>query len=138
MNRERAETHLRLLAEAELRAAVGAGSVTADRGDASYGRMVRVARALADVHALDYETADAILSDHSTALGARQRSDQARRMMRFRSALGQRAWLARRAGGSQIVADPPNLPDRGAVAHRRAGLPAAATAAAHRHRRRAR
>ena len=113
MNRERAETHLRLLAEAELRAAVGAGSVTADRGDASYGRMVRVARALADVHALDYETADAILSDHSTALGARQRSDQARRMMRFRSALGQRAWLARRAGSSQIVADPPNLANPG-------------------------
>jgi hypothetical protein len=113
MNRERAETHLRLLAEAELRAAVGAGSVTADGGDASYGRMVTVARALADVHALDYETADAILSDHSTALAARQRSDQARRMMRFPSALGQRPWLARRTGGSQIVADPPNLANPG-------------------------
>src|SRR5579864_2154874 len=108
MNRERAETHLRLLAEAELRAAVEAGPVTVDRGDASFARLVTVARALADVHALDYETADAIMSDHTIALGARQRTDQARRMMRFPSALGKRPWLARPGGGSQIVADPPN------------------------------
>src|SRR5579864_9365886 len=108
MNRERAETHLRLLAEAELRAAVEAGPVTVDRGDASFARLVTVARALADVHALDYETADAIMSDHTIALGARQRTDQARRMMRFPSALGKRPALARPGGGSHIVADPPN------------------------------
>jgi hypothetical protein len=108
MNRERAETHLRLLAEAELRAAVEAGPVTVDRGDSSFARLVTVARALADVHALDYETADAIMSDHTIALGARQRTDQARRMMRFPSALGKRPALARPGGGSQIVADPPN------------------------------
>jgi hypothetical protein len=106
MNRERAETHLRLLAEAELRAAIEAGPLTVDRGDSSFGRVIRVARALADVHALDYETADAILADHAIALGARQRSDQARRMMRFPSLLGQRPWLGRPARGSQIVEDP--------------------------------
>jgi hypothetical protein len=48
------------------------------------------------------------MSDHTIALGARQRTDQARRMMRFPSALGKRPALARPGGGSQIVADPPN------------------------------
>ena len=121
MNRERAETHLRLLSEAELRAAATAGPLTADRGDASFGRMVRVARALADVHALDYETADAILSDHAIALGARQRSHQARHMMRFPSALGTRPGLARPPHGSQIVADPPIPAGSGEVGTGQAG-----------------
>ena len=58
MNRERAETHLRLLAEGEMRDALEevppfAGRWPADRSDASFGRMARVARALTDVHALD-------------------------------------------------------------------------------------
>jgi hypothetical protein len=117
MNRERAETHLRLLAEAELRAAATAGPLTADRGDASFGRMIRVARALAGVHALDYETADAILSDHAIALGARQPSHQARHMMRFPSLLGQRPWLGWPARGSQIVADPPSPPGAERTGH---------------------
>jgi hypothetical protein len=81
MNRERAETHLRLLAEAEMREVLqemrpAAGRWTADRGDASMARMARVARALTDVHALDAGTALAILAEFVTALGARQRSDQ--------------------------------------------------------------
>jgi len=60
MNRERAETHLRLLAEAELRAAVHAAPVSggrwpADRSGASFARMARVARALTDVQGVREE-----------------------------------------------------------------------------------
>jgi len=121
MNRERAETHLRLLAEAEMRDALQeaplvAGRWPADRSDASFGRMARVARALTDVHALEVETAEAILADFATALGARQRSDQGRLMMRYESALRTRAsraqWFVRpgapgRPGlGSQAPAGP--------------------------------
>ena len=111
MNRERAEAHLRLLAEAEMRDALQevplfAGRWPADRSDASFARMARVARALTDVHALDIETAEAILADFAAALGARQRSDQGRLMMRYESALRRRAlraqWFAWPAVGSQV------------------------------------
>ena len=111
MNRERAETHLRLLAEAEMRDALQevppfAGRWPADRSDASFARMARVARALTDVHALDIETAEAILTDFAVALGARQRSDQGRLMMRYESALRSRAmraqWFAWPTVGSQV------------------------------------
>ena len=81
MNRERAETQLRLLAEAAMRDALqevrpATGRWTADHSDACIARIARAGRALADVHALDTETAMAILADLSAALGARQRSDQ--------------------------------------------------------------
>ena len=60
MDRERAETHLRVLAEAELRAAIEAapdsgGRWAADRSDASFARMARVARALTDVQGVREE-----------------------------------------------------------------------------------
>lgn len=99
MNPERAETHLRLLAEAEMRDALQevppfAGRWPADRSDASFARMARVARALTDVHALDIETAETILADFAVARGARQRSDQGRLMMRYESTLRSRAMRA--------------------------------------------
>jgi hypothetical protein len=103
MNRERAETHLRLLAEAEMRDALQevpltAGPWRAD-GEARLARVARVARALADVHALDAGTAEAILADYATALGARRRTDR-RLMMWYQPARGLRAQWS--AIGSQL------------------------------------
>jgi len=74
MNRERAETYLRLLAEAELRdparSLAGARS-----GDAPFVSipvaLARAAWALTAVGALDLDTADAILADVELALAAR-------------------------------------------------------------------
>ena len=56
MNRERAETHLRLLAEAELRRATAPGA----QGLAHSGRLSLVAQALIAVGAVDVGTADQI------------------------------------------------------------------------------
>ena len=71
MNRERAETYLRVLAEAELRRAT-----SQPWGDAPQGgyaaRVKRVAQVLAFVGALDEAAADQILDDFELALGARQ------------------------------------------------------------------
>jgi hypothetical protein len=80
MNRERAETFLRLLAEAELRAAAGAapvshGSWSGGSPAAGFPRLGRVAQALTAVHALDVPTAEGILADFALAVGARQHSD---------------------------------------------------------------
>src|ERR1700722_18967126 len=82
MNREHAETFLRLLAEAELREwaprARGAGDAPQARG-AGGGPFVtmpvalpRAAWALTAVGAVDLETAEAILADTDLALGARR------------------------------------------------------------------
>ena len=71
MNRERAETHLRVLAEAELRRATS--QPWGDAPQAGYAaRVKRVAQVLAFVGALDEGTADQILDDFELALGARQ------------------------------------------------------------------
>jgi len=132
MNRERAETHLRLLAEAEMRDALqetppSAGRWPADRSDASFARMARVARALTDVHALDAETAEAILADFATSLGARQRSDQGRLMMRYESALRMRAlraqWFAWPTVGSQVGPGAPGPAGAGSAAPAGRGSP---------------
>ena len=78
MNRERAETYLRLLAEVELRdpARSLAG---AQSGDAPFVivpvALARAAWALTAVGALDLDTADAILADVELALAARIRSE---------------------------------------------------------------
>jgi hypothetical protein len=126
MNRERAEAHLRLLAETELRDALQeapftAGRWPADRSDASFARMARVARALTDVHALEVETAEAVLTDFATALGARQRSDQGRLMMRYETALRKRAsraqWFAWPALGSQVWPGAPGPSGQGSPGH---------------------
>ena len=71
MNRERAETYLRVLAEAELRRATS--QPWGDAPQAGYAaRVKRVAQVLAFVGALDEGTADQILDDFELALGARQ------------------------------------------------------------------
>jgi len=70
---DRAETHLRLVAEAELR--------RARERDASVpvgGRVGRIAEALTAVGAIDAATADAIQDDFELALAGRQRKPPAR------------------------------------------------------------
>ena len=79
MNREGAETYLRLLAEAELRGPMvparrqpwtGPGGSTA--------RLTAVAQALTAVRALDHETVEDILADFDLAVSLRQRADRPR------------------------------------------------------------
>src|SRR5947208_8813939 len=68
MNRERAETHLRQLAEAELRRATAPGA----RCLGHSGRLSLVAQALIAVGAVDVGTADQIQAELDLALAARQ------------------------------------------------------------------
>jgi hypothetical protein len=79
MNREGAETYLRLLAEAELRGPMvparrqpwaGPGGSTA--------RLTAVAQALTAVRALDFETVEDILADFDLAVSVRQPADRHR------------------------------------------------------------
>jgi hypothetical protein len=67
MDRERAETHLRQLAEAELRRATAPGAA----GRRHAGRLPLVAQALIAVGAVDVGTADQIHADLDLALAAR-------------------------------------------------------------------
>ena len=72
MSRERAETHLRLLAEAELRRAT---AWPADGGlldECHSERLEIVAQALHAVHAFDMDAADEIQAELAFALGVRQ------------------------------------------------------------------
>ena len=72
MDRERAETHLRLLAEAELRRAT---SRPADGGlldECHSARLEVVALALHAVHAFDMGAANEIQAELALALGVRQ------------------------------------------------------------------
>jgi hypothetical protein len=72
MNRERAETHLRLLAEAELRRAA---TWPADGGlldECHSARLELVAQALHAVHAFDMADANEIQAELALALGVRQ------------------------------------------------------------------
>lgn len=72
MNRERAETHLRLLAEAELRRAT---TWPADGGlldECHSARLELVAQALHVVHAFDMGAANEIQAELALALGVRQ------------------------------------------------------------------
>jgi hypothetical protein len=77
MNRERAETFLRLLAEAELRDPLARSPTAAGSADSPSVtlpvRVARVAWALTAVGALDIETAEGILADVEFALAARGR-----------------------------------------------------------------
>src|SRR5437773_7404202 len=72
MNRERAETHLRLLAEAELRHAT---TRPADGGlleECHSARLELVAQALHAAHAFDMAAANEIQAELALALGVRQ------------------------------------------------------------------
>ena len=98
MNREGAETFLRRLAEAELRAAVGAGlGEPASRplfspDNPGLPRTARVARALIAVRAVDAETARDILDDYAVALSARQHSDPGPLLVTRQGWIGGRAY----------------------------------------------
>jgi hypothetical protein len=101
MNRERAETYLRLLTEAELRdpalawpppGAVDAPFVTAPI------TLIRAAWALTAVGALDLEAAEAILADAELAVAARRRPEAA-----MASPAGPRLGPRRFAGGRPLA-----------------------------------
>ena len=84
MNRERAETYLRLLAEAELRdpALARRGPASERSADAPFVTapvaLTRAAWALTAVGALDLRTAEAILADAELAVAARHLPDPRR------------------------------------------------------------
>jgi hypothetical protein len=80
MNRERAETFLRLLAEAELRDQAVATPLPGRPADAPFPvpiALPKAAWALIAVGALDPDTAHGILADAELALAARQRTEPA-------------------------------------------------------------
>ena len=110
MNRERAETFLRLLAETELRAACegasGSGAPSpADIPGPRFPRLARVAQALTAVQALDQAAAQGVLDDFVIAIGVRRHTDPGQLLMTrpafTRGRLYARAW--------------PGPPDPGAV-----------------------
>jgi hypothetical protein len=79
MNREHAETYLRLLVEAELRDQALRRSPAARSGGAPFARepiaLTRAAWALTAVGALDLETAEAVLTDAELARATRHRPE---------------------------------------------------------------
>jgi len=82
MNRERAETYLRVLAEAEVRRATSQPWDNAQRAG-SAARVKRAAQVLAFLGALDDGVADQILDDFELALDARQTGHTASILGRF-------------------------------------------------------
>jgi hypothetical protein len=103
MNRERGETYLRVLAEAELRRATSRSWGDAPRAGHA-GRLKRVAQVLALVGALDEGTADQILDDFELAVGARQRGQIASVAGWFTQRAAQRARLSRRVSAPAATA----------------------------------
>lgn len=104
MNRERAETHLRLLAEAELRGPMllpAAGRPPAAPAAVISAALTRAAWALIAVGALDAATANGILGDVELAMAARYRLEPAEAGV-VRSA--SMAWAAKRPGPSRFSA----------------------------------
>ena len=98
MNRERAETYLRLLAEAALRVpALAPRSADAPFVTAPIV-LTRAAWALTAVGALDLRTAEAILADAELAVATRHRPDEA-----VRSSVGPRLGPRRFAGGRPLA-----------------------------------
>jgi hypothetical protein len=80
MNREGAETFLRLMAEAELRGPLAPARPPSWAGGpgGSIARLTAVGLALTSVHALDDETVEDILADFDLAVSLRQRADRPR------------------------------------------------------------
>jgi len=106
MNRERAETYLRLLAEAELRdpaLALSSAGPPARSADAPFVTapvaLTRAAWALTAVGALDLRTAEGILADAELAVAARHRPD-----VTAASPAGPRLGPRRFAGGRALSA----------------------------------
>ena len=109
MNRERAETFLRLLAESELRAAcegpfVSGAPWSGEGPGTSFPRLARVAQALTAVHALDVAAAQDVLTDYAIAVGVRQHSDPGPLLLTrpavTRGRLYARAWFGPPAPGA--------------------------------------
>jgi hypothetical protein len=102
MNRERAETYLRLLAEAELRDPALASPPAPRSADAPFitapVTLTRAAWALTAVGALDLQTAEAILADVELAVATRRRPEVA-----VRSPAGPRLGPRRFAGGRPLA-----------------------------------
>jgi hypothetical protein len=84
MDGKRAEAYLRFRAEAELRRAAAQPWDSAVADDCA-ARVMRVARVLTAVHALEAEVADQILDDFELALGARQTGSAGQRGAGLRS-----------------------------------------------------
>ena len=98
MDRERAETYLRVLAEAELRRATS--QPWGDAQLAGYAaRLKRVTQVLAFAGALDEGAADQILDDFELAFGARPTGQTASVPGWFTRRAAERTRLARRVGG---------------------------------------
>jgi hypothetical protein len=102
MNRERAETYLRLLAEAELRDPALASPPAPRSADAPFVTapitLTRAAWALTAVGALDLQTAEAILADAELAVATRRLPEVA-----VRSSAGPRLGPRRFAGGRPLA-----------------------------------
>jgi hypothetical protein len=100
MNRERAETYLRLLAEAELRDPALASPLAPQSADAPFLTapitVIRAAWALTAVGALNLRTAEAILADVELAVAARRRPEAA-------AAPSSRRFPRRFAGGRPLA-----------------------------------
>ena len=75
MNREGAETYLRLLAEAQIRGPLAPALREPREGRLSNVKMMAVALALAAVGALDSETVEDIMADFELTVSARQLYD---------------------------------------------------------------
>ena len=129
MNREGAETYLRLLAEAAMRGplAPAPGSPWA-AGASGRTTMMVVGRALTAVGALDMVTVEEILADFNLAVSVRQLRDQTSQ------GPGAIAAAARWAVQSQSVRSGPHAwagrlartrPSRGAPAHKHRRMPKA-------------
>ena len=97
MNREGAETYLRLLGESELREPLAAEVQQPWSGARSGGmaKMMAVATALIAVEAVDSETAEDILADFDLAVSVRRTG---------RPQPGQGAWLTGRPGPMRLAA----------------------------------
>ena len=113
MNRERAETYLRALAETELRRATMQPWDDAQRAGHA-ARVNRVAQVLALVGALDAGVADQILGDFELALGARQTGQAG-------SVAG---WFPQRAAPTAGVSVPPAAAGGSAAGRSSAGAAA--------------
>lgn len=103
MNRERAETYLRVLAEAELRRATSQSRGNVQRGGYA-APLERAAQVLALAGALDDGVADQILDDFELALGARQTGQTASLPGWFTRQAAERTRLARRVGAPAAAA----------------------------------
>ncbi len=106
MNRERAETYLRVLAEAELRRATSQSCGDAQRAGHA-ARVKKVAQVLAFAGALDEGVAGQLLDDFELALGARPTGQAASVPGWFTRRAAVRTRLARQVSALRVEIVPP-------------------------------